>query len=83
MRPTKEEMQRRSAAMAEENQKHAEEAFRNFLDAPMTKFVLSYIPEGRDADAVKTVLRSAFDTGFSTGSSLVMIDVLKMIMSKE
>lgn len=67
-----------------EAQKRAkEESFGKFLDLPTTKFILSFIPEGRDADAVKTALRSAFDAGYDAGGAWFVGDLLKTMLSEK
>lgn len=53
--------------------KTKDEAFATFLAQPATKFILSFIPEGRDADAVITILRASFDSGFSCGGGFLVL----------
>lgn len=60
-----------------------DEEFAKFLDDPTTKFILSFVPEGRDADAVKTILRAAFDKGFSCGGGFFVADLLKHMTAAE
>jgi len=56
-------------------------AFSKFLDLQTTKFMLSFIPEGREADAVKVILRSAFDAGYDCGGGACAADFLHTIMA--
>lgn len=60
--------------------KAKDEAFAKFLEEPTTKFVLTFIPEGRDADAVRTILRASFNAGFSCGGGFFVGDLLKTLM---
>lgn len=67
--------------IGEEAQAKAKDAaFASFLDMPTTKFVLSFIPPGKEEDAVKTVLRASFDAGFGCGAGFFMTDLLKTLM---
>lgn len=61
--------------------KARDEAFEKFLSEPATKFLLSYVPESKDVDAVRTILRSSFDTGFQCGGAFFVADLLKTIFA--
>lgn len=58
-------------------------SFAKFLEEPTTKFVLSFIPEGRDVDAVRTILMASFDAGFNCGAGFFIGDLLKTLMARD
>lgn len=61
----------------------ADDAFNDFISAPTTKVLLTLIPPSDHPEAVKTLLRSAFDCGNMTGHMSVMLPLMETIMKKD
>ena len=57
-----------------------DEAFSKWLSAPMTRMGMAAIPAGDHQDALKLLLRSAFDTGSGHGVGEVLKDMLTAIV---
>lgn len=59
-------------------EKHAkkEESFNQFLERAETKLMLSLIPPSDNPDAVKVLLRSAFEAGSSHGGGEIVGDLI-------
>lgn len=57
------------------------EAFDRWMDEPLTRMTVSMIPSSdRHRDALITLLRSAFETGFNCGGAAFAIDVLDSVL---
>lgn len=61
----------------------AEKGFNAFMENPMTKLVLSLIPAAENPDAVKTLLRQAFESGINTGECVILESFLKHVIKKD
>ena len=57
-----------------------DQSFAAWLDEPMTRLGMSLIPGGTHQDALKMLLRSAFDAGVGTGSAETAIAFFKTVM---
>lgn len=68
---------------AEEDAREKNEAFEKFLSNPTTQLLISLIPPSQTEDAVKTVLLTAFDAGYSIGLGRAVKGIIKAMMSKE
>lgn len=64
-------------AAAEAKQK--DQAFMRWLDAPMTRFGYGLASKG-DADAMRLLLRSAFDAGHLSGGGQVAAGLLEAVV---
>lgn len=71
----------KSKSEAEQAAQRKEESFERFLGLQSTKFVLSFIPEGREADAVRIALRAAFDAGHDAGSGATASSFLQAMLA--
>ena len=60
-----------------------DQAFQKFLDQPTTKFVLSFIPPGKEVEALRVALRAAFDAGYECGGGQCASGLLRTIMEAE
>lgn len=67
-------MQQRAAV----EQKH----FDDFMTAPTTKLLLSLIQASDHPEAMKTLLRSAFDCGVGSGSGGVLLSLITAMTQK-
>ena len=57
-----------------------DERFIQWLGEPTTKLLTSLIPSSENPDALKTVLRSAFDSGVGSGQSEILIELMGSMM---
>lgn len=71
-----EEMRAREARS--ENKK--KDRFAKWLDEPMTRMGLSFIPAGEHQDGLRLLLQSAFDAGFNCGAGDAMSDVVEHLI---
>lgn len=53
-----------------------EKNFAEFMQKAETKLILSLVPAGDNPDAVKTLLRAAFDAGSNHGAGEIVGDLL-------
>lgn len=53
-----------------------DKSFTEFMEKAETKMILSLVPAGDHPDAVKTLLRAAFDSGSNHGAGDLLGDVL-------
>jgi len=56
------------------------EQFEKWLSEPMVRMGLSMVPPGDKQEVLKTLLQSAFNTGFNTGTGDMIRTMLEMIM---
>lgn len=54
--------------------------FDSFMARPTTRLLLSMIPAGEHQDALRTLLREAFDTGWGHGSGSMLGIMLEQVM---
>lgn len=59
-----------------------ERNFTTWMNDPMTRLGLSLIPGGENADALRLLLRSAFEAGVITGQGGMAIEVLGHMMKR-
>ena len=59
------------------------EAFDAWLAAPMTRMGMAAIPAGEHQDALKLLLRSAFDAGSNQGAGNILGHLLKSMFDKQ
>jgi hypothetical protein len=74
---TQEETQREA-----EHRANQDRAFNRFLSDPMTRMGMSMIPPGEHPDALKLLLRSAFDAGAGAGVSSMMIGLMGAMIKR-
>lgn len=72
-----------TAAMTERMTQRASERFEEWMNTPMVRLVISTIPPGDTPDALKTLLRSAFDAGSSCGEASVLSEIVSGIVGKK
>lgn len=69
--------------MAEREAKEVQkrrEGFSKWLEQPATKMMMSMIPPGEHPDAMKTLLQSTYEQGWSNGSGACTGDFLEAIL---
>lgn len=54
--------------------------FTEFLERAESKLMLSLIPASDNPDAVKTLLRSAFDAGSAHGSGEILVEMVGALL---
>jgi len=70
-------------ALEARNNGKKDEAFDVWMSDPLTRMALSMIPGGEHPEALRMLLRSAFDRGFAVGAGEILGDLLGRILSKE
>lgn len=58
-------------------------AFEKWLSAPMTRMGMATIPAGEHQDALRLLLRSAFDAGHSSGVGNVLVHVIGAMLARD
>lgn len=64
------------------NEARSKAEFDKWLDEPMVRLGLSMIPAGENADALRMLLRSAFDAGVKVGSGNMAMSFLEAVLKK-
>jgi hypothetical protein len=59
--------------------KDVAEHFEEWLDSPLVRLTISTIPAGDNKDALKALLRSAFESGFGFGAVKVVTKIAEMM----
>lgn len=61
----------------------ADKRFQEWLAEPMTRMGLSMIPAGEKEDALRLLLRAAFDAGRGMGQGAVMVEMLEALILRD
>lgn len=64
----------------EKSEKRKNEAFHNFLDAPLTRMGISSLGEAGKNESFNLLLSAAFDAGFGAGGADIAIDMAEALM---
>ena len=74
----------RGKALAEkisrEMRENKDEAFRQFLEMPATKFMMSVVPPPENPDALPSLLKATFDTAYAAGSVKTIMSMAEHVM---
>lgn len=54
--------------------------FESWIGDPLTRITLSLIPQGENADALKVLVRAAFNAGFRSGTGTAMASMARRIL---
>lgn len=57
--------------------------FEAWKNAETTRFMISLIPSGDHQDALTTLLKSAYESGFHGGSAAFAMDMLEQMMDRK
>jgi len=73
----------RAAELERRAEVQKKDAFTKWQDEPMVRMGLSMIPSGDHQDALKMLLQSAFNAGFSAGSGNMLSTVVEALIKKQ
>lgn len=68
-------------ALEARNDAKKDQAFDIWMRDPLTRMALSMVPGGEHPEALRMLLRSAFDRGFGVGVGEILGDVLERIIA--
>lgn len=57
--------------------------FKQFMDNPTTRAMLSMVPPMENRDILDALFQSCFEQGYNAGVASVLIDVIESIIKKE
>ena len=61
---------------------HQKESFRRFMEQQSTRMMISLIPATEKAEFLETLLLSAFEAGFGSGSAVTSIHIMESVLKR-